>query len=119
MKKILKFLLKWNELLTIPIALLLWHLSPMALHWIDGTSSTYDYGVFQIILFSIIQLLIYNGVVFLTIKLSWPGIYKYLDDTLEHKILFNGSITPWEKVKLVLWVFSLYMIVIAILSRVI
>ena len=119
MKKIIKFLLKWNELLTIPIALLLWHLSPMVLHWIDGTSSTYDAGIFQTIIFTIIQLLIYNAVVFLIIKLTFPGLYKFLDDAIETEVFNNGHTTYEQKMKIVLWIFSLYMIVIAILSRVI
>ena len=54
MKKILKHIwkhvVKWNEYITIPIAILLWYFSPVFLHWIDPTAATYDSGIFQIIL---------------------------------------------------------------------
>jgi hypothetical protein len=119
MIKILKWIWKWNELITIPFAILLWYLSPYFLHWIDPTAATFDSGIFQVILFTIIQLLIYNGVVFLLIKITWPGLYKFLDNGLEDEIFNNGHTTYYEKVKIVMWIFSLYFIVITLLSRVI
>lgn len=119
MKRLLKWILKWNELITIPIALLLWFFSPVLLHWIDPTAAVYDAGIFQTILFTIIQLLVYNGVIFLLIKLTFPGLYKFLDDAIETEVFNNGHTTYEQKMKIVLWIFSLYMIVIAILSRVI
>jgi len=123
MKKILKHIwkhvVKWNEYITIPIAILLWYFSPVFLHWIDPTAATYDSGIFQIILFSTIQLLFYNGIVWLVLKWTWPGIYNFLDTILEEKILGNGSITQWEKCKLVIMIFAIYFIGIILLSRVI
>lgn len=112
-------IIKWNEYITIPIALLLWYLSPYLIHLVDSTAATYDTGIFQIILFAIIQLLIFNGIVWLIIRWTFPGIYKFLDEALENKILNNGSISQWEKCKIVLWVFSIYFIAIVLLSRVI
>lgn len=112
-------IIKWNEYISIPLALFIWWASPTFLRLIDGTAAIYDAGVFQVILFTIIQLLVYNGVVWIIIKLTFPGIYNFLDSVLEEKILGNGSISQWEKVKLTLWIFSIYFIGIILLSHVI
>ena len=111
--------LKWNECITIPLAVALWIVSPIMLRWVDPTASIYDAGIFQVILFTIIQFLIYHGVVWIILKITWPGLYNFLDDTLEQKVMTNGSITQWEKCKLVLWIFSLYLLSIVLISRVI
>jgi hypothetical protein len=116
---IYKFFAKWNEILTIPIALILWHHSPQILRMVDPTAATFDYGIFQIILFAIIQFLIYHGVAWLLFKWTWPKMYKFLDNTLESIIFGNGSITTWEKIKLVMWIFTLYLGGLIILSKVI
>jgi len=123
MKKILlsiwKFIINWNEVLTIPIALILWYLSPFLLRMVDPTAATYDYGIFQLILFTLIQFLIYHGVAWLMFKWTWPKMYSFLDNTLEGIVFGNGSITVWEKIKLVMWIFSLYLGSLILLSRVI
>lgn len=119
LKSLAAHVLKWNEYISIPLAILIWWISPVFLHWVDPTASLYDAGIFQVIIFTVIQFLIYHGVVWIMIKASWPGMYHFLDDTLEEKILNNGSISAWEKCKMVLWIFSLYFAGIIFLSRVI
>ena len=118
-KIMLNHLLSWHEYVTIPVALVLWYFSPKLLQLIDPTAATYDAGVFQVIIFTIIQFLIYNAVAWVVFKLTFPKMYKMLDDEIEHKVMNNGAITMWEKIKIVLWVFSLYLISIVLLSRVI
>lgn len=118
-KSIWRHLLSWHEYVTIPVALALWYFSPRLLRIMDPTSATYDSGVLQVILFTIIQFLFYNAVAWIVFKLTFPKMYKMLDDEIEDKVLNNGSITMWEKIKIVLWVFSLYLISIVLLSRVI
>lgn len=119
LKHLAAHVLKWNEYISIPLAILIWMLSPIFLHWVDPTASLYDAGIFQVIIFTIIQFLIYHGVVWIMIKASWPGIYHFLDDVLEEKILVNGSLTPWQKCMMVLWIFTLYFVSIIMLSRVV
>jgi hypothetical protein len=118
-KHLLRHVLKWHEYFTVPIALLLWYVSPSILRWIDPTAATYDAGIFQVILFTTIQFLIYNALAWIAFRLTFPGMYKMLDDEIENKIMNNGAITTFEKIKIVLWVFSLYLICITLLSRVI
>lgn len=117
--KIIKHILSFHEYFTIPVAIGIWIVSPYFLQWIDPTAATYDSGVFQVIIFTIIQFLIYNAVAWVVFKLTFPKMYKMLDDEIENKVLNNGSITMFEKIKIVLWVFSLYLICIVLLSRVI
>lgn len=112
-----KFLLKWNEFLTIPIAIFLWYLSPFLLRLIDPTSAVYDAGIFQIILFTIIQFLIYHGVAWFIFKISFPKLYNFLDDKLEDYIK-SKEIKEYEKIKYVLWIFSVYLLSLVFLSRV-
>jgi hypothetical protein len=122
MKNILKFITKWSELITIPIAIMLWYFSDTFLRWLDPTSATYDAGIFQIILFSIIQFFILSGIVWIYIKITFPNVYKYLDDVLGNNLKENdiqkNNLTQWEKSKIVLWLFSLFLIVITLLARV-
>ena len=120
MKKILKFLASWSELVTIPIALILWYFSGTFLRWLDPTSATYDAGIFQIILFAIIQFFILSGVIWIYMKITFPEVYKYLDDALGNNLrVKNNKMTQWEKSKVVLWLFSLFFLLIVLLARVI
>lgn len=80
---LVKFVRKWHELISIPIAVVLWIFSPIFLRWIDPTAATFDAGVLQKILFAVIALFVCNGVVWLLIKLTFPRAYKFLDDKFE------------------------------------
>jgi hypothetical protein len=120
MKKFLRFIANWNELVTIPLGILLWYFSPVFLRWLDPTAATYDAGIFQIILFAIIQFFIFSGMVWVYIKITFPKVYKYLDDVLGDNLnTKNEKMTQWEKSKVVLWLFSLLLLVIALLARVV
>lgn len=118
--KIFKFLAKWSELITIPIGFLLWYLSPTFLRWLDPTAATYDAGIFQIILFAIISFFIFAGVIWIYIKVTFPKVYKYLDDVLGSNLSNkNEKMTQWEKSKVVLWLFSLFLLAIVLLARIV
>ena len=118
--RVIKHILDWNEYISIPAGLLLWYFSPMLLHHLDPTAATYDSGIFQIILFTLIQFLIYNGIVWLAIKLNFPGIYKFLSTAVEHKSFDSDkSSTPFQKMVIVMWIFTIYFLGIVLLSRVI
>lgn len=120
LKKIGNFILKWNELVTIPLALLLWYFSDTFLRWLDPTAATYDAGIFQIILFAIIQFFIFSGVIWVYIKITFPKVYKYLDDVLGSNLEpQNDKMSQWEKSKVVLWLFSLLLLAIVLLARIV
>lgn len=124
MKNALRFLIVWNELWSLPLALILWWASPWLLRLVDPTAGTYDAGIFQIILFTVIQAMVYHAVAWILIKMTFPGVYKYIDVFLERS-LFNkwenkeNSLTQWQKSKFSLFVFALYLLYIALVSRIV
>jgi hypothetical protein len=118
LKKIWKVIVDWNEFITVPLAFILWYLSPLLLRNIDPTSATYDAGIFQVIIFTTIQMLIYNGIIWFILKITWPKLYNFLDDIFEGEGEIKG-LSTWERVKMVLFIFAIYFIGIILLSRVI
>lgn len=117
-KKFWKVVIDWNEFITIPIAFILWILSPFLLRMMDPTSAVYDAGIFQVILFTTIQMLFYNGLIWLVLKITWPKLYHFLDDIFEVDGEIKG-LSTWERVKIVLFIFAIYFLGIILLSRVI
>lgn len=118
-KLVRRFLITWNELITLPFAFILFYFSPTILRWWDPTAATYDYGIFQIMLFTLIQFLFYHGIVWIMIKVTWPGVDRFLDQEFEEVLTSNlNSLSFYEKAKLALGIFALYFLVIVLLSRV-
>lgn len=91
--KVKRFLSSWNEIITIPIGFIAWYLSPAFLRWIDPTAATFDSGVLQLFLLAGIGLYLGNGIVWLLIKLTFPGVYKFLDTLFEAALLYSPSYT--------------------------
>lgn len=131
LKKIIEFLANWNEFITIPLALLLWYLSPMLLRTLDPTAGVYDAGIFQVILFTVIQFLVYHGVAWIVFKITFPKAYKYFDNKFENAIGEPTTVSPeptgfdkfqklttWQKCVLVLVYFSLCLLSMVFLARV-
>lgn len=106
----------WSELLTIPTAFVLWGYSDNLLKWLDPTSRPYDGGVFQIILFSVIALLLLHGFIRIYLKLQWPTIDKHLDG-FQFTNDFN-ALSPWERIKTSLSVFFGLLFALVLLTRV-
>jgi hypothetical protein len=118
--KLIKFLATWSEIITIPLGIILWYFSDTFLRWLDPTAATYDAGIFQIILFSIIQFFIYSGVIWIYLKITFPDVYNYLDNALGKNLdIKNEKLTQWEKSKIVLWLFSLFLLTIVLLARIV
>ena len=78
MKKIINningLLKKYPEVLSVPAALVAWVLSVRFLRLIDQTTAVYDAGVFQVIIFAVIQLFVYVSVAWLTLGLDTPSM---------------------------------------------
>lgn len=98
--KVKKFIFTWNELITIPLALVLWCLSPTFLRWLDPVSATFDSGILQSLLFAAIGLLFLSGVAWIIFKITFPKAYRWLDDVFESSFderSFMPAITEKEK----------------------
>ncbi|NPV12665.1 MAG: hypothetical protein HPY57_12840 [Ignavibacteria bacterium] len=109
MKNLIKFIKDWNEIITIPIAIILWFTLPYIIRLIDNTAAFYDAGVLQQIVYAIIAVLIFHGLAWILLKITFPKVYDYLDNTLEKKY-DSYYLSEWEKVKFSLFLFSLYFI---------
>jgi len=116
MKKLIRFLVVWNEFLSIPLALLLWFYSPTLLRLFDPTAGVYDSAVLQQIIFAIIAVLIFHGLAWFLLKLTFPEIYRFLDDDFEEHF---SNLQKWQKLKLSLLLFSLYFLAFVVTFKMI
>lgn len=115
--KIVKTMMQWAEFIFLPLGLILWYYSGPLLRMFDPTAATYDSGIFQIILFTIIQFFIFSSVIWIYLKITFPKVYDYMEDIATGDSL--SKMTPHEGTKVVLWIITLFMISMVILSRVI
>jgi hypothetical protein len=120
MKKIVEFLkgiyAEWREeFFSIPLALIIFFASPFMLRAVDPTAGVYDSGVLQIILFATICLLVFNGLAWMGVKQVFPEIFQYFQNAF--KIDFK-SLEPWQKIKISLFIWALFLAFFVFLSRV-
>lgn len=123
-KRILKFLIDWSEVITIPLSLGLWKISPYLLRQLDPTAGTYDAGIFQILIWATIALLYTSGVVWLLLKLSFPGVFKFftkIDDDLifDKNVDEKNKLTTWQKTLSALFLLAIFFFSMVFLIRVI
>lgn len=90
-----KFFRKYPELLTIPTAFTVWVTSIPVLRWFDPTSGVFDAGVFQIPIFSILQLFMYVSVAWLLLGLVFGTARKFLKSELKNAFTY---LNPWQKI---------------------
>lgn len=108
------FLKKYHELVTIPIAFVIWMLSVHVLRWMDPTAAVFDAGVFQIPIFAIIQLVIYLAIVWIILGIVFGNFRRYLIKEMKNDF---KNLQPWQKLKLSYSVFFLLLAVLAYLAR--
>lgn len=121
-KRVLKFFINWNEIITIPIGIAIFYFAPMLMRLADPSAAGYDLGILHSILFAIAAMLIINGFAFLIMKITFPGIYKFIDEVLE-EFLYRDSrvvsnLTQYQKCVISLSVLSLYLLGTVLLVRV-
>ena len=102
------------ELITIPLAVVVWIISIYALRSIDPTSGVFDAGIFQIPLFAIFQLLVYVSVAWILLGLVFGTFKKYLKK--EMKTDFQ-HLSKWQKIKLSYSVFFGLLALLAYLAK--
>ena len=117
MKNLIQFLKNWNELVGIPAAIILWIISPWLIRLGDPTAAVYDSGIFQIILFTLIQFFIYSAVAWLVFKYTFPEAYRMLDDIFLFDPYCKDNLTKWQKSQLLFGFFALFFLALVILSR--
>ena len=117
MKKIINYIKglfkKYTEILSIPIALVAWVLSVRFLRIIDKTTAVYDAGVFQVIIFAVIQLFVYVSVAWLTLGLVFGTFRRYLIENMKNEF---QKLSSWQKIRLSYSVFFLLLLALVVLS---
>lgn len=121
-KKFVKFLSNWNEILTIPIGIALFIIVPMLLRMLDPTSASYDLGVLHSIIFAIAAMLIIHGFAFVLLKISFPSVYKFIDEVFEEHFyqrqINDFNLSTYQKCVLSLLLFAIYLFGTILLVRV-
>ena len=116
MRKLIEHIKEWKEeLLGIPVALLIFFFSPVVLRWIDPTAGAYDAGVLQIIIYATVALLIFNGLSWMGIKLVFPEVFHYFQN--KFKTDFD-KLTEWQKVKIAFFTWAFLFACLVFLARV-
>lgn len=104
---------KYPEILSVPVALIVWVLSVRFLRLIDPTTAVYDAGVFQVIIFAVIQLFVYVSVAWLTLGLVFGTFRRYLIENMKNEF---QKLTTWQKIRLSYSVFFLLLLSLVVLS---
>ncbi|MBI9052451.1 MAG: hypothetical protein JEY96_01455 [Bacteroidales bacterium] len=118
MKPIFKFIYKWSEVLILPLALLIFWISRPLLRMVDQQAGVYDWGIFQVFLFATVGFFFGIAVVRLGLKLLSPHFEKWFDNEFP-KIWTSTEISLWQKSKISVYLFSLYLLFFALLVRVV
>ena len=120
---LLKFIKQWNEILTIPLGIALFYFFPILLRTIDPVSASYDMGVLHTAIVAIAIMLILHGFAWILLKITFPGVFRFLDDVFESHVVRTDSLQPspserdkmftlttYQKCVLSLSVFALYLL---------
>lgn len=115
LKKLFELVKEWKEeLWSIPLAFLIFFFSPVLLRWIDPTAGTYDAGIFQIILFASICLLVFNGLTWMGIKQLFPELFIYFQNQFKDEF---QKLTEWQRIKVSLFVWAFFLLCLVALAR--
>jgi hypothetical protein len=110
MNQFVKLIRRYNELWLIVIGLVLWFVSPYLIHQVDETAATYDVAVLQKLIFGLIVFSFSTFNVWIALRLTFPALFKYLTEDFESDFLNLNPEQKWEKLKLSLAVFALYLL---------
>ncbi|WP_143007881.1 hypothetical protein [Pedobacter antarcticus] len=111
--KTLKFLKEYTALI---MAFVVFFTSPWLLRLVDPTAGSYDAGVLQVMIISVVQFAVFQAVTWSVVKNIWPAIGIYM------KSLFNSDfliLQPWQKISFSLLVYFSVFLALVLLSRVI
>jgi hypothetical protein len=111
--KAIKFI---KEHLAIFAAIAAFFAYPYVIRLLDPTAGTYDAGVLQIIVISVVMFVIFQWATWQVIKSIWPSLGQYA----EH--FFNNDfkdLLPWQKLRVFLFVYFSVLAAFVFLSKVI
>lgn len=92
----------WPEIYSLPLALVVWLVSPYAIWMVDPSAATFDSGILQIIVYVVVAITAFNGIVFLGIKLNFPVVYEFYKKTAG---LAFDKLTEFQKICVLLFLY--------------
>lgn len=113
MEKVKDFLKRFPEIYSVPIALFVWIVSIPLLRLIDNTSAVYDAGVFQVIIFAVLQLLVYASISWLVMGLLFGTFRTYLLRELKSDF---ERLEKWQKICASYFIFFSLLVSLVLLS---
>jgi len=114
---VLKYARKYNELLLLPIGILLWLFSPVFIHSVDETAATYDFAVFQKLIFGLVVFSFSTFNVWIILRITFPGIFRYLTETFDNDLSTLNE-NKCDKLKISLAVYALYLLALLLAMQV-
>ena len=112
--RVVVFVRQYPEVLSIPIALIVWKFSVYVLRFFDPTSGVYDAGIFQIPIFAVIQFFLYVSIAWLTLKIIFGTLRRYLQFDFKGEF---AKLEKWQKMKLAYGVFFGLVFLLAYLAQ--
>ena len=106
--------LDWNEFWGIPLAVILFALSPYVFRLYDNTAGEYDLSVLQALLFALVAFLFVKGVTWLLLRMDFPNLYKFLDDVLDN--FYHSERHSRFASAIAVGIYALYLILFVVLA---
>lgn len=114
----------WPDIWAAPIALIGLWASYYLFYWIDPTIGTFDMGMLQALLFTVVIMVVLNTVVFLGIEHNDPNLFSYYKRKYDESDTPNvensdeadfENLTSWQRIKLLFfWRAFLFLLSVAI-----
>jgi hypothetical protein len=114
MNRLKNFFKSYPELLSVPVALAIWVVSIYVLRWFDRTSGVFDAGIFQIIIFTVIQLFVYVSIAWMVMGIVFGSLRRFLKSGYKKEF---EILTTWQKVILSYAVFFMLLFALVLLSH--
>jgi hypothetical protein len=113
-----KFFKLWTEIWSIPLGLLLFWYSPHIIRFVDPTAGVFDLGILHKLLYAVVAILLGNGIAFLGIKFNFPSVFEFYKSESEPSAFDDfKSITPWQRLKLLAFLYALILFCFALLAQ--
>jgi len=115
MKKIISFCRRNPiEVFVLPISLIVWVFSARFLRFLDPTAAAYDAGIFQTIIFAIIEFACFFSVAWIVFRHVFGTFGKYLKNDFKEDF---DKLERWQKIKIVYAIFLTLIFIISYLSH--
>lgn len=89
----------WPEMFSIPLALVVWLVSPYVIYFLDSEAATFDSGILQVYAYVMVGMMVFNGLVFAGIKFNFPVVFEFYKTGAGKA--FN-ELTQWQKILVLL-----------------